>query len=425
MRIKNFAQLATSPLRKDALEIIDAGLAAIDTNKIIKHSVKLHDNKLLQIKDTWLDITKYRRVYFIGIGKAAYEAARSIESILGEWITDGIALDIKGKDLKKIRTIIGSHPHPTQANVSATREIISLLQSAKEEDLIIALVSGGGSALLCSPYQISCDEKAAIVESMVNAGANIEEVNTVRKHLSEIKGGFFAKHAYPSKLISLIISDVPGNDISLVASGPTVLDTTTVAEAAHLMTEYDVLKICRLPHCDLTETPKDPMYFQLVTNTIIGDERLAIDAMRVEAVKREYKPEVFSYEIEGKAVDVAKKLVLNSKPRSAILAAGETTVEVKKGGKGGRNQHLVLATLGLLKKDQIVISINSDGMDHSSFAGAIGDKKTVEEANKKKLSPEKFLQNTDSFNFFKKVGGGIETGLLGTNISDFMLVLSK
>jgi len=127
VRIKNFAQLATSPIRKDALEIIDAGLAAIDTEKIIRNSVEFHENKLLRIKDTWIDLTKYRRVYFIGIGKAAFSAAKVIESLIGDFITDGIALDIQGRNLKKIRSHVGTHPNPTQANVSATREIISML----------------------------------------------------------------------------------------------------------------------------------------------------------------------------------------------------------------------------------------------------------------------------------------------------------
>lgn len=425
MRIKNFAQLATSPLRKDALEIIEAGLAAIDTNKIIKQSVKLHNNKLLQIKDTWLDLTKYRRVYFVGIGKAAFTAAKAVEEILGEYITDGIVLDVQGGPLKKIRSTIGNHPNPTQANVSATREIISLLAAATEEDLVLAVISGGGSALLCSPYQLSCEEKGLVDTSLMKAGATIEEMNTVRKHLSEIKGGNFAKYVYPARLISLIFSDVPGDDMSVIASGPTVLDTTTIADATKIMAKYDVLKICKLPHCDLIETPKDTRYFQRVTNTIVVNNRLAIEAMKVRAVRAEYKAEVFGSRLEGRAEEVAKKLVLNAKEGTALIAAGETTVVINGVGVGGRNQHMVLAALKNVTNSQVVVSINSDGVDHSDFAGAIGDKTTLIKAKKKKLEPKKFLDTCDSYHFFQKVGDGIKTGPLGTNVSDFMLVLTK
>ena len=425
MIIKNFTQLATSPLRRDALQIIDAGFSVINTEKVIKNSISLEEGSLLRVKDQWLDLSRYRRIYLVGIGKVAYTAAKALENILGDFITDGIVLDIQAGPLRKIRSMVGTHPKPTQANVSATREIISLLGSAGGEDLILAIISGGGSALLCSPYQISCEEKASIDTSMMNSGATLEEMNTVRKHLSEIKGGNFAKLAHPAQVASLIFSDVPGDDVGLVASGPTVLDTTTVADASKLMTKYDVLKKCRLPNCDLIETPKDPAYFQLVTNTVLVNNRLAIEAMEVEAVKLEYKAEVFSSQIEGAASDVAKRLVLNAKPKTALIASGKTTVSVRVNGAGGRNQHLVLAALKHLTNGQVLISVNSDGVDLSSYAGAIGDKNTIDKAKKKKASSEKFLKNFDSFHFFQKVGDGIETGILGSNVADLMVVLSQ
>ncbi|OGY26258.1 MAG: hypothetical protein A2Z24_03020 [Candidatus Woykebacteria bacterium RBG_16_44_10] len=425
MVIKNFAQLATSPLRRDALEIIDAGFSAINTEKVIKNTVSLESSNLLRVKDQWFDLSRYRRVYLVGIGKVAYAAAKALEDILGDLITDGVVLDIQTGPLRKVRSLVGTHPNPTQANVSATREITSLLRAAGEEDLVLAIVSGGGSALLCSPYQISCEEKSAVIAAMMNSWATIEELNTVRKHLSEIKGGNFAKLAHPAQIVALIFSDVPGDDVGLVASGPTVLDTTTIADAAKLMARYDVLKKCRLPHCDLVETPKDPVYFQLVTNIVLANNRLAVEAMEVAAVKLEYRAEVFSAQIEGPAVDVAKRLVLNAKPKTALIAAGETTVDVRGDGIGGRNQHLVLAALKYLTDDQVLVSVNSDGIDRSTYAGAIGDKTTLAKAKKKKLSTEKFLKNCDSFNFFKKVGDGIETGILGSNAADLTLVLAR
>ncbi|OGY22489.1 MAG: hypothetical protein A2126_02065 [Candidatus Woykebacteria bacterium GWB1_45_5] len=425
MVIKNSKELAKSQLRANALKIIEAGFAAMDTENVIKNSLKLYQNNLLIVKDTWLDLTKFRRVYLVGIGKAAFSAARAIEEILGDKITDGIVLDINGGLLKRSRSLVGTHPVPSQVNLSATREIISLLKSAAEDDLVVAIISGGGSALLCSPYKLSCEKKESVVGELIKNGANIEEINTVRKHLSEIKGGNFARLAYPASLVALIFSDVPGDDISVVASGPTVLDTTTVADASKIMAKYDVLKKCKLPHCDLIETPKDPTYFQLVINIVVANNQLALLGMAKKAKELKYKVEVFSSRLEGEATAVGKKLVLNAKPKTALLAAGETTVKVAGAGWGGRNQHLVLSALAQIQKSQVIISVDSDGIDHSRFAGALGDQATLTKAKRKKLEVSSFLETCDSFHFFQKVGDGIETGILGSNIADFMLVLAK
>lgn len=425
MVIKNFKQLATTSLRRDALDIIEAGFDSINTKKIIENNIKLYKNGFLKIQEAWVDLRKYRRIYFVGIGKAAFAAAAATEKILGDKITEGVVLDVQGGDLKRIRSVIGSHPLPTQKNVTATREIISLLQSAKEEDLIIAVISGGGSALLCSPYQISCEEKAEVIDALMKSGATIDEINTVRKHLSEIKGGNFARFAYPAKVISLIFSDVASNDISMVASGPTVLDITTTTDASKIMAKYGVLEKCKLPHCDLVETPKDPTYFIRVVNLVIADNYIILKAMTERARKLRYKPEILSAGIQGEAEKVAKKLVLNAKPKTALLAAGETTIKVVGRGVGGRNLHTVLAALEYLQEGKVVVSVNSDGVDHGLYAGAIGDYKTVEKVKKSKLSINEFLDNCDSFHFFQKTGDGIETGVLGQNMADFMLVLAE
>lgn len=424
MVIKNFKQ-ATNPLRKDALEIVESGFTAIDTDKLVKENVSIHKNSLLFIQGDWTDLNRYRRIYVVGIGKVALAAAKALEDILGDRITDGVVLDVQGGNLKKIKSLIGSHPEPTQTNVTATREIIALLRSANEEDLIIAIISGGGSALLCSPYKISCEKKASVVGALINSGATVDETNTVRKHLSEIKGGNFARLAYPAKVEALIFSDVPSDDVGMVASGPTVLDITTVGDASKIMAKYDVLKKCKLPHCDLTETPKDPLFFQRVKNFIIVDNDAILSAMKEKAATLNYTPEIFSSGIQGDAEDVAKRLVLNAKPKTALLAAGETSIKVKGSGAGGRSLHTVLAALNHLKRDHVVVSVNSAGVDNGLFAGAIGDESTIELAKKSNLSIKEFLNNFDSFHFFQKVGDGIETGALGSNIADFMLVLSN
>ncbi|MEX0622103.1 MAG: DUF4147 domain-containing protein [Candidatus Woykebacteria bacterium] len=425
MIIKNFAQLATSKLRRDALQIIEDGLNSINTRKIIEKNVRLHKNGLLWVKDNWVDLKKYRRIYLIGIGKAAFASVRVLEGKLKDYITDGIVLDIYGAPLKKVKSMVGTHPHTTETNVSATREIIGLLQSAQEEDLVLTVITGGGSALLCSPYKMSCETKDSIAQALWNAGATVQEMNTVRKHLSGIKGGHFAQLAYPAKVVSLIFSDVPGDNLSAIASGPTVLDPTTVQDAAKILAKYNVLKVCSLPNCDLQETPKDPMIFRRVVNVVVVNNKTPIAAMEETGRHLGYKVEIFSSEISGEAEAVAKELVLNSKPKTALLAAGETTVRVKGKGKGGRNQHLVLAALKYLRDGRIIVSVNSDGYDFTPHAGAIGDEYTLKKAARKKLPPEKYLKNDDSFHFFEKVGDAIKTGILGTNVADLMLVLSK
>lgn len=425
MFIRNYSQLATSKLRRDALGIIEEAYSSINTKKIIEKNVKLRKSGFLYIKDNWIDLKKYRRVYLIGIGKAAYSSVNVLENILGDYITDGIVLDIYGGPLKKVKSMVGDHPYPTETNVSATRQIIGLLQTAKEEDLILTIITGGGSALLCSPYQISCDTKAAMVHALMDAGATIQEINTVRKHLSDIKGGHFARLAYPAKVVSLIFSDVPGDDLDMIASGPTVLDTSTVQDAAKILAKYDVLKVCKLPNCELQETPKDPKYFRRATNIVIANNKIPLEAMGKQARKLKYKVEVLSSEVGGPASEIAKRLVFSSKPRTALLAAGETTVKVVGKGLGGRNQHLVLSALKYLKEGQVIVSVNSDGFDFTPHAGAIADKETLAKAKRKKLLVEKYLKTCDSFHFFEKVGDGLITGILGTNVADFMLVLSE
>ncbi|MDP2720596.1 MAG: DUF4147 domain-containing protein [bacterium] len=425
MIIKNFAELATSKLRRDALGIIEAAYNSINTKKVIENSVRLHKNGLLYIKDNWVDLKKYRRVYLIGIGKAAFASVSVLEDLLKDYITDGIVLDIYGAPLKKVKSIVGTHPHSTETNVAATREIVALLQAAQEEDLVLTVITGGGSALLCSPYKISCDLKDSIVTSLWKAGATIQEMNVVRKHLSGIKGGHFASLAYPAKVVSLIFSDVPGDDLSAIGSGPTVLDPTTVKDAAAILAKYDVLKACNLPNCELQETPKDPMLFQRVVNVVVVNDKVAVDAMEEMGRRLKYNVEIFSSEITGEAQEVAKELVMNAKTGTVLLAAGESTVRVIGNGKGGRNQHLVLSALKYLKDGQVIVSVNSDGYDFTTHAGAIGDRETIAKAKRKRLQIEKYLKNCDSFHFFEKVGDAIQTGILGTNVADFMLVLSK
>ncbi|MBU0531649.1 MAG: DUF4147 domain-containing protein [Candidatus Uhrbacteria bacterium] len=422
--IKNYSQLAKSKLRKDALAILEAGYKAIDTKQAVRCSVSL-TGEVLKIQNRRYDLKKFDHIYVIGIGKASFDAAQALEQILGSRINGGMVLDVKGGKLKRIDSVKGTHPLPSEKNVRATKKIIDLLQGLDHNDLVITIISGGGSALLCQPYQMRCGELVLITRALIKSGATIDEINTVRKHLSMIQGGQFARMAHPATIAALIFSDVPGDDLSVIASGPTVMDNTSVKDAAKVLAKYKIMKACAMPGCDLTETPKDPVYFKKVRNFLIVCNRIAVKAMNAEARKRGYSSRVYSTRLEGEARRVGQDLVRAVRAGEALIAAGETTVIVKGNGKGGRNQELVLGALEKLPENVLVSSVASDGIDNTPAAGAIGDQLVLDLIAKKRLDPKAALKNNDAYTIFAKTNNQIKTGITGANVSDLMLVLRK
>ncbi|OGL72391.1 hypothetical protein A3D72_00975 [Candidatus Uhrbacteria bacterium RIFCSPHIGHO2_02_FULL_57_19] len=422
--IKNIAALSKSPIRRDALAILEAGLAAVNVRTAIRRSVSFRKSSLL-VSGKRFDLRRFDHIYVFAIGKAAADASAALEEILGSRITDGIALDVKRRRLKRIKSVAGTHPFPSFTNMLATGEIMAFLKNLDSRDLVVTVISGGGSALLCWPFQLKCDEVALVTKTLMARGADIGEINIVRKHLSEIQGGQFARMAYPATIIGLVISDVPGDNLDMVASGPTVRDTSTVDDAARVLVKYDVIKVCKLPGCDLRETPKDPLFFSKVTNVLVSSNRDAVGAMVKEARKRGWSPRILSTKLHGEARDVGRKLAAAPKPGQAVIAAGETTVTVKGKGQGGRNQELALGALPAIKPGMLVISCASDGIDNSPAAGAIADEVTVKAAAKARLTGRKFLEQNDSYSFFKKIGQHISTGVTGTNVSDLMLAMRR
>jgi glycerate 2-kinase len=422
--IRNADKLGVTRGRRDALAIIEAGLAAVETRKAVGHALKLK-GKFLEVGGRIYDLSSYRRIYVIGFGKASFAAAAELEKILGSRITEGIVLDVKGGKLKRIRSIVGTHPLPTEKNVKAAGEITKLLESADSEDLIITVVSGGGSALLCRPSGIKCGELALVTKMLMRRGADIREMNTVRKHLSEILGGHFAKLAYPATVLGLIFSDVPGDDLGMISSGPTVKDRSTVREAAKVLEKYGIVKSFAFPGCDLSETPKDAKFFRRVHNVLVVANRLAAEAMRAEAERRGYASRILSVSLQGEARRVGKRLALLPRPGEAVIAAGETTVTVKGKGKGGRNGELALGALMHVKNKGVVVSCASDGHDNSESAGALVDALIMKEARSRKLDPRRYLEDNDSFSFMSEAGGLIMAGNTGINVSDLMLSLRE
>ena len=446
MKIKNFQKLAVSDLRKKALKIAEAGLEAIDTQKVIKDRVKLQknfypvrgregsqrvstSNGALVIDQKTFSLKNTKNIYVVAIGKCAGEAALALEKVLGHKIKAGIALDVKKvSGLKTIKSLAGSHPFPSDRNTQATIQIINLIKNLNRDDLILFVIYGGGSTLLCGPKKGTCAEETLIVKKLMDSGATISEINTVRKHLSVARGGYLAKYAYPAKSIALIFSDVIGNDLQFIASGPTVKDTTTIKDALKILDKYNVPKVCPIENCGLVETPKDDDFFKPVTNIIFVSGEVALTAMAKTAKKLGYKVTICTSCLKGEARSIGSKIaaeINRAKPKTVLLYGGETTVNVKGKGKGGRNMELALSALSRLHQDSLVLSLASDGRDNTELAGAICDKITLEKIAKLKIKPLNYLVENNSYFFFKKTGDYILTGKTGSNVSDLVIAIKS
>ena len=241
MIISNFNALATTPLRKDALEIIEAGFESIEVKPLINQNLKLSGNTI-ELAGKSYSLLDYNKIYVIGVGKGTAEAVEAIESLLGpERITAGHALDVQPGRYSKIQGEVGTHPFPSDHNVAITEKIIATLNQTTANDLVLCIIGGGSSSLLCKPAGLSSLELQFISKLMMMQGASIQELNTLRKHVSEIHGGFFAKYAYPATVLSMVISDVPGDDLGIIASGLTVLDKSTRQEALAVAKKYKLL----------------------------------------------------------------------------------------------------------------------------------------------------------------------------------------
>ena len=423
MKIRNFKELAETDLRKAALEIAEAGLDAIDTEKYIKKEVILEENTL-SVKGREFDLSHFERIFVVGVGKCALEAGRALEDILGKRLNGGIVLDVHEGSLGKIKTFAGTHPFPEPRNIDATAEIIKLLSSLAEKDFVIFVVSGGGSTLLCQPKELVCQDEKDILQALFRAGANIEETNTVRKHLSLARGGHLAAYAYPATSVALIFSDVRGS-IEFVASGPTVKDTTTVEDARLVLEKYAIEKSIGLK-IEPLETPKGNKFFEKMANIVFMDNITALSAMSEKAKELGFDADIHTNILEGEARDKGKEIAANlhkENRKTAVLYGGETTVCVKGAGKGGRNQEVAMGALGEVGERELILSFASDGRDNTDFAGALCDKITSEKAAKLGLKPEEFLKNNDSYAFFKEVGDYLLTGDTGSNVSDLIIAI--
>ncbi len=422
--IKNFDELATNVARRNGLDILEAGYLAVQTKTIITSKITRRQNTLF-IQGEKINFDAYKNVFLVGIGKCATDAAMALEEIIGDEITDGIVVDVRGAPLKKVASRVGTHPMPSEGNVEIARSIEKLIRGATEEDLIIVIISGGGSALLCLPHDIKCEKVAEISKELMDQGASIHEINTVRKHTSDIAGGKFARLAYPARIVSLIFSDVPGDDMSVIASGPTVMDKTTAEDACNILEKYDIKVLCELPYCELVETPKEEKYFENVSNILLATNETALFAMKQKAEELGYGAKIIDSKIEGEARSIGARILREAREeKECLLYGGETTVTVKGNGKGGRNQEVALGALINIQEGVILIAAASDGWDNSDVAGALVDFTARQKAEALSMSPKQFLSENNAYEFFKRTGAHIETGRTGINVADFYFTLT-
>lgn len=427
-KIKNFKELSTNKIRKAALLIAEAAFSSIDTMSVVKNNIS-YDGENIKIKDKFFPASKFKRFFIIGVGKCSMEAAIALEEIFNDKITDGLVIDLNCfYRPKKVKFYKGDHPMPTEANIDATKKIIKMLEGMNEEDLVIFIVSGGGSTLLCQPQDLTCIQEKDILSCLTKEGANIKEINTVRKHISLARGGQLAKYAYPANVISLIFSDV-SEDIDFVASGPTFLDNSTVKDAEAVIEKYGVLECIGLEKLYFIETPKEQKYFEKVENILLISNKNALEAMSDKALELGLRPKIMDKNFSGEARDVGENIAktLHEKERGTVLLyGGETTVTIRNPiGKGGRNQELALSALSFIEEDELLMSFNTDGRDNGDHAGAFVDIETKKKIGDMNLNPKEFLDNNNSYEFFEKTGDYLETDYTGSNISDLIVAIKK
>lgn len=449
-KIKNQEQLVSNgETRSDreartlALESLEAALKAADPIEIIRSKLSLK-NSILHVDNHSFDLRKFKNIYVLGGGKATGAMADALEHVLEKKITRGLVNVPHGTTSKTaiIELHEANHPIPDESGVEGTRRMLEIAEQAEKDDLVICLISGGGSSLMPLPRNgISINDKREITNALLKCGATINEFNTVRKHISDFKGGWLAKKAYPATILNLILSDVVGDPLDFIASGPTVPDSTTFSEAVKVLEKYKLWEETPAPIKKvlldgkkglIPETPKaNDEAFKKVHNIVVGNNRLASLAAYEHSKLRGLKALLLTATLEGEArhvgtvlATIAREVLSSGNPLkrpACIVAGGETTVTVTGKGRGGRNQEIALAAaMKLGGMDGVVVaSLTTDGVDGpTDAAGAIVDGKTLTRASRMGLAPERFLADNDSYSFFLRLSDLVLTGPTGTNVND-------
>ncbi len=439
---------AAARRREDGLAIFRVAVAAVDPTRLVSNSLRLDGDRLI-VGPHILPFSPRARVIVIGAGKATPAMAVAVEETLGQRITAG-SINTKydhALPLEHIQTVECQHPIPDQAGVDGTRQMCRLLEGLTEDDVVICLLSGGGSALMPAPVPGLClADKGQTTAALLSCGATIDEINAIRKHLSTIKGGALSRLAMPARVVTLMVSDVIDDRLDTIGSGPTTPDPTTFGQCLELVDAYDIregIPVSALRHLEAgaaglhPETPKTgDTVFDHTVNLVIGNNGLALAAAREEASRRQYHPLVLSSRIAGETRHVASMHAAIARevadtgqplqPPACLISGGETTVTLRGEGKGGRNQEFVLAAaIEHAGCDAITtISCGSDGTDGpTDAAGAVGDGTTVARAEALGLQATDYLLRNDSYEFFRSLGDLVISGPTGTNVMDLRLLL--
>lgn len=447
---------------QDALSIFNEAVAAVKPSTLIRKYVSWKNGTLF-IHGEPVNLQPGSRIMVTGAGKASALMAKEVEEVLGRHIANGVVVTKHEHflPLKAIQLLEAGHPVPDAHSLNATRQLLDMLKALQPDDVVIFLLSGGASSLLADcPEGINLQEVQETYSLLLRCGAGIHAINTVRKHLSGVKGGQLARHIYPARLYSLILSDVIGDDLDVIGSGPTVPDQSTFQEAYQVLEKYGIVEkipasVIRHIRKGLTgaipDTPKaDAACFKNVHNYIIGNNTLALQAAAAQAEALGYHQQIVTHTLEGEARELGKTIAEKALSYKGALPAcflfgGESTVTIKGKGKGGRNQELALAAgiallsadrsrnLEATRKDSLenfpqitVLSAGTDGTDGlTDAAGAVVDVKSMKWAVENQLNPVTFLDANDSYHFFSEMGGLVKTGPTQTNVMDIILILIK
>ncbi|MFW9952640.1 MAG: glycerate kinase [Candidatus Thorarchaeota archaeon] len=470
MYIKNISQLIHDNIKEESLALrriglnaLEIAISSVEPEKLIQNAVKIVKNALI-IRNEVFDLKTFREILIIGGGKASAQMALAVEALLKKnskinykgLINIPNNIELKNcSDSSKIIMNLASHPIPDENGFTGTKAMFELIENTTKDDLIILLLSGGGSALLPMPKQnISLADLQATNSLLIASGASIQEINIVRKHLSDFKGGNLAKKVYESSnatVIALIISDVVGNNLQFIASGPTIPDFTTFKDAYDVIEKYELVNRIPPKVKQLIETgmnnpslnkPIDiPIYFNNVHNYLIGSVESSVKGVSDYLNELDFEVEYFSNQIVGEATIFGEKLYRliklkllelgekSKKKKFALIGTGELTVTIKGNGIGGRNQEMLLSFLKNVKYKKIdynflIIGVNLDGIEGNSKAmGAFVDNAVLHQLDKVKIDIESYLKNNDSNSFFKLLNSEIITGATGINVNDLLLIL--
>lgn len=434
--------------RSLALRSLEFALRAVDPKKMMKSRISLR-NSIVKADGYSFDLKKFRNLYVVGGGKASGSMAEALNQILGNRIAKGL-VNVPYCNKHRVGAIKlheASHPTPDEAGVKGTLEMLRIVEEAGKDDLIICLISGGGSSLMPLPRDgISILDKRKITEAMLKSGATISEINTLRKHISDFKGGWLAKKAYPATVLNLVLSDVVGDPLSFIASGPSIPDPTTFRDAITILQKYRLwdtaptsIKKVLLDGENglLPETPKPgDKVFKKVYSVVVGNNRSASTATQRCLASAGLRSLILTSTLEGEArhvgtmlASIAREAFASGDPAQkpvGIVAGGETTVTVTGRGLGGRNQEILLgATPRLSGMEGVVMaSLSTDGVDGpTDAAGAIADGETLARATRMGLTPEDSLADNDSYHFFSRLNDLVFTGPTGTNVNDVSVIV--